>query len=114
MTEDDLQRTVIAMCKRLGLLVAHFKPAMTAKGRWVTPVGGDGKGFPDCVIVGPAGVLYRELKQEGKYPSAEQRIWLSRLTAAGADAGVWRPRHLNDGTIEAALKRIAKPVEVTS
>jgi hypothetical protein len=107
MSENDLKDTVIGMCHALHLLVAHFRPAQIRPGKWVTPVEADGAGFPDCVITGPGGVAFAELKAEGKYPSAEQRVWLNKLAKAGADVYVWRPRHLRDGTIEAALKLLA-------
>jgi hypothetical protein len=111
MTEDDLKGTVIDMCGRLRLLVAHFRPAQIRPGRWVTAVEGDGKGFPDCVIAGLGGVLYRELKQDRKYPEPEQRKWMAVLTEAGADVDVWRPRDLLSGRIEAELKALTKPRE---
>jgi hypothetical protein len=109
MSEEDLQTTVIDMCRALGLLVAHFRPAQIRPGKWVTAVQGDGAGFPDLVAVGPGGVLFRELKAEGKYPTRQQRIWINRLGDAGADVRVWWPSHLRGGDIEADLKRLAKP-----
>jgi hypothetical protein len=48
-------------------------------------------GFPDFVCVGPRGVLYRELKRQDKKPTPKQQEWLDALSAAGEDAGVWRP-----------------------
>lgn len=113
MSEDDLKGTVIEMCQALGLLVAHFRPAKTDKG-WRTPVEGDGKGFPDCVIAGPGGVIFAELKADGKHPDAQQRRWITTLGAAGADIRIWQPKHLHIGGIEYALKRLAKPRGGTS
>jgi hypothetical protein len=109
MKEEDLKRSVLDMCRVLRLLVAHFRPARLADGRWRTPVEGDGKGFPDCVITGPGGVLFVELKSDHESPSSEQRRWISALGSAGADVRIWRPRDLRDGGIELALKRLAKP-----
>ena len=108
-TEDDLKRTVIDMCRSLGLLVAHFRPAQIRPGVWVTPVEADGAGFPDMVIVGPGGVLFWELKSATGSASADQTRWLSALRDAGAMAWVVRPRDLRAGHIEAALKQLAKP-----
>lgn len=108
-TEDDLKRTVIDMCRSLGLLVAHFRPAQIRPGVWVTPVEADGAGFVDLVIVGPGGVLFWELKSATGQLSAEQNKWLIALSRAGAKAWLIRPQHLRNGTVEAALKRLAKP-----
>lgn len=112
MKEDELQRAVLDLCKLHHLHVAHFRAAMTAKGRWVTPVAADGKGYPDLTIVGPGGVVWRELKNATEYPTPEQRLWIRRLVEAGADVAVWRPKHLTDKTIQATLVRLAKPREV--
>ncbi len=114
MNETDLKTTVIDMCRRHRLLVAHFKPTQIRPGIWVTAVDGDGRGFPDCVIAGVGGVLYRELKADGKYPEPDQRKWIAVLTEAGADVGVWRPRDLKGGRIEVELKALTKPREVSS
>jgi len=107
--EDALKRTVLGLCGHLHLLVAHFRPGRTVEG-WRTPVEADGKGYPDLTIVGPAGagVMWRELKADGKYPDADQRVWLQRLDAAGCDVAVWRPRDLLSGRIERELKSFAK------
>lgn len=108
MSEEDLKTTVIDMCRTLGLLVAHFRPAQTAKG-WRTPIEADGAGFPDLVIVGPGGVLFWETKSAKGKASKDQKCWLARLNQAGAQARLIKPCDLRDGTIIAALKAIAKP-----
>ena len=66
---------------------------MNRRGRWQTPVAGDGAGFPDLVLVHPdkRQVLYRELKSERGRLTFEQHEWGRVLTAAGADYAVWRP-----------------------
>lgn len=60
-------------------------------------------GFPDWVIIGVGGVLWRELKTEtGRLSSAQLRVsWL--LRAAGQDYAVWRPSDLQAGRISAEL-----------
>ncbi|HEU5110122.1 MAG TPA: VRR-NUC domain-containing protein, partial [Micromonosporaceae bacterium] len=100
---------VLDAAKRLKLRTAHFRPAMTQTGRWVTPVQGDGKGFPDLVIVGPSGSLLRELKSATGSLSAEQREWLGWLKTAGLDADVWKPRDWHSDRILSELRAIAKP-----
>jgi hypothetical protein len=66
-----------------------------------------GAGFPDWCFCGPGGVLFRELKRQGKKPTPAQDEWLCALTDAGQDAGVWRPDSLLDGTIALELAAIA-------
>lgn len=108
--EERLKLAVLDLCKHLGLKVAHFRPGMTKRGNWVTAVQGDGKGYPDLTIVGPGGFMWRELKDDGKYPTPEQKAWLADLTAAGADADVWKPKDLISGRIKAELTAIRRPI----
>jgi hypothetical protein len=107
--EDDLQTAVFDLCKLLGLHTAHFRPALTKSGRWITAVGGDGKGWPDLTIVGPGGILFRELKSATGSRSVDQRRWAEWLTEAGADIAVWKPRDLVSGRIEAELTALRRP-----
>ena len=113
MTEDDLLRTVLEMARLFGLMTAHFRPAQVrdkdGAQRWVTAVQGDGKGFLDLTIVGPGGVMFRELKSEKGQLSPDQRKWISKLTEGDADAGVWRPADLRSGRIERELRALRKP-----
>jgi hypothetical protein len=102
MTEADLLAAVIDLAHLYGLRTAHFRPAWTEKG-WRTAVSGDGKGWPDLVILGTR-LIVRELKTEtGRVPPAQQQ-WLAALAVAGIDAAVWRPQHWLDGTIRAELE----------
>lgn len=109
MSEDQLLTNVLDAAKKLKLRTAHFRPAQTQTGRWVTPVQGDGKGFPDCVIVGPGGSLLRELKSATGSLSREQREWLGWLKAAGLDADVWKPSDWHSGRIQDELRAISRP-----
>lgn len=104
MSEADLQSTVLDACRRLKLRVAHFHPARLPGGRVVTPVSADGAGFPDLVIVGRHGVLFRELKGTDGRLSPEQRAWITDLHEAGHDVEVWRPKDWIDGRILAQLR----------
>lgn len=70
---------------------------------------GSVRGWPDWCLLGPGGALFRELKTERGSLTPEQRRVGSKLTAAGLDWGVWRPRDLLDGTITRQLARIAVP-----
>lgn len=92
MTEAQHQRGIIELAQLTGWMVAHFRPAQTSKG-WRTAVSGDGKGFPDLVLVHPhRGILYRELKTDTGKLTPEQRAWGQRIAEAGGDHDVWRPR----------------------
>jgi VRR-NUC domain len=64
-------------------------------------------GFPDLVLVGPRGVLFRELKRQAKKPTPAQAEWLAALCRAGADAAVWRPSDLLSERIGRELAAIA-------
>lgn len=105
-TEDTLLGTVIEMAARLSVRTAHFRAAQAKSGRWLTAVQGDGKGFPDLVLAGPSGVLFRELKSAEGRLSVEQQAWLDALATAGGDVAVWRPSDLFDGRIEAEIRAL--------
>lgn len=106
MSEDDLLTTVLDMARLFGLKAAHFRPAKTQTGRWVTAVQGDGKGYPDLTIAGAGGVLFRELKSDRGPATPEQKKWISVLVDAGADVAVWRPADLRSGRIERELRAL--------
>ncbi len=80
MTEAELLSTVRDACKWAGLLCYHTHCSRRSE-----------PGFPDLVVVGPRGVIFRELKAERGRLTADQQTWLDRLAEAGADAAVWRP-----------------------
>ncbi len=80
MTEAELLSTVRDACRWSGLLCYHPFDSRRSE-----------PGYPDVTVCGPSGVLWRELKSSKGRLTAEQRQWLDRLTAAGADAAVWRP-----------------------
>jgi hypothetical protein len=99
-TEAAFLGAVLDLARRHGWYAAHFRPAMTKGGRWVTAVAGNGKGFPDLVLVRER-VLFAELKSETGRPSPEQQEWLFRLMSANAGYFLWRPGDWPD--IEAVL-----------
>jgi VRR-NUC domain len=103
MTGGDVQQNAIDLAHLYHLLVAHFRPAQTVKG-WRTPVAADGKGWPDLVIAGPGGMLYREVKGEEDALTPEQEMWLAALRVAGADVAVWRPGDWESGRIRRELQ----------
>jgi hypothetical protein len=93
--EAEFVDTVIEMAQALGWLVAHFRPGRTAKG-WVTPMQGN-PGFPDLVLVHPKQhrVLMAECKSHNGRLTEAQTAWLTALRAAGIEAFVWRPDHMD-------------------
>lgn len=95
--EAPLQAYVRRECRCRSLLHYH-----TYRSRRSEP------GFPDSVIVGPRGVLFRELKSDAGRAEPEQLVWLQRLREAGADAGIWTPQDRRSGRILNALNWLAR------
>ncbi len=90
MTEAQFILEVICLAKLHGWKVAHFRPAKTSKG-WRTAVQGDGKGFPDLILVRER-VIVMELKVGNNRLSPEQKAWLTKFTEAGIKAYCFWPR----------------------
>jgi hypothetical protein len=88
-SEADFQRRLMDTARLAGWRCAHFRPAMTQRGRWVTPMAGD-KGFPDLVLAKDGHVLIAELKTDVGKTTPEQREWLEAL---GGHGRLWRPQH---------------------
>ena len=89
LTEAEFTSQVIELAHLHGWKVAHFRPAQTKLG-WRTAVSGDGKGFPDLVLVRAreprAAVLFIELKIPPNKATPEQEEWIHNLTLCGAMA----------------------------
>lgn len=90
--ERDFTKQVLAYAKLKGWRTAHFRPGMMANGHWITAVSGDGKGFPDLVLVRKHRLVCAELKTNTGRTSKEQVAWLLALEEAGAESWVWRPK----------------------
>ncbi len=99
MTEAELQTDIVALADSLGLVVLHVRDVRREDRGWT--------GFPDLFIVGPAGILFRELKPSGGQLRGPQKAWQWRLREAGQNAGEWRPADWNDGTIAAELAALS-------
>lgn len=83
---------IIDLAHTLGWRIAHFRPAMTAKG-WRTPVAGDGAGYPDMHLVKGARQIFVEVKSDTGQLSAEQKKWLFALAQVpGNEVFIWRPK----------------------
>ncbi len=100
MEEDErhvgLAAVIRTGMKRRGLTWNHMAVAL-----------GSRRGFPDLVIWGPGGVIFRELKgTEGELTVVQLEIILS-LRAAGQDAAVWWPEDYHLGLVASELDRVA-------
>lgn len=103
MSEAQLSKLVIKYARKQGWLVAHFRPATVRPGRTVTPVTGDGAGFPDLVLTRER-IIFVELKTQGRRAlRPEQQRWQQRLIGAGAEHYVWNPLDWQQGTIQTVL-----------
>lgn len=95
--EREWQKQVVDVAQIFHWRVAHFRPAQTSKG-WRTPVGADGKGYPDLTLIRDR-VIWIECKTESGKVSDHQKVWLAALNDAGVEAYVVRPRHFDDITV---------------
>jgi len=93
MLEKDFQKQVLDYAKLTGWRCCHFRGAWSKDGkRYMTPVQGDGAGFPDLVLVRGKRLIYAELKQDKGIASPAQKEWLYALTEASQEVYLWRPR----------------------
>jgi hypothetical protein len=107
-SEADLLTATLGLAKHLGWRTAHFRPARTANGEYRTAVQGDGKGFPDCVLVRAERVVAAELKSARGRLAPEQQAWLEALARGGLEVYLWRPAHWANGEVERALSGKAR------
>jgi hypothetical protein len=96
MTEDALAEEIRGLAKTLGLLRYHTFDSRRS-----------GPGFPDEALLGRRGILFRELKRQGKNPTVEQQKWIAGLAALALDVGVWRPEDWMSGRIQREMMAIA-------
>lgn len=90
-------------------LDAHLRHLLADLGLWgYHPRSsiGSAPGWPDWVIIGNR-IIYRELKTERGALTAEQRLVGEKITAAGGNWAVWRPRDLLSGQIARELASIS-------
>ena len=93
---DSLDAHVRKLMADLGLFGYHTRNSK-----------GSTAGWPDWVIIGRVGILYRELKTEHGTVTPEQRHVGELITRAGGNWAVWRPRDLLDHTIARELEGLA-------
>lgn len=91
LSEADWLRRVTDAAKLFHWRIAHFRPGLTSKG-WRTPVQGDGKGWPDLVLLRGRRLIIAELKSDTGRVSAEQSDWIAQLAEVpGLEVHIWRP-----------------------
>lgn len=103
MTEEELLAAVIARCDQRGIIWVHISAPHHNRRRQNLV------GFPDLLLVGAAGIAFRELKSNrlGARLRSEQTAWRYRLVAAGQDWDVWRPQDLTSGRVDRELAALA-------
>lgn len=90
-SEESFLSAVLDLARLYRWRVAHFRPAQTAHG-WRTAVQGDGKGFPDLVLIRGLRLVVLELKSERGKLSREQREWLDAFDGVpGVEVAEVRP-----------------------
>lgn len=98
-TEAQLQEAVEKLCRTYGRLFHHCQDSRLCHGI----------GFPDLVIAGPGGTLYRELKVRGREPAFEQRRWGRILREAGQDWKIWTETDYASGLIAREIAMLGQP-----
>lgn len=88
-----------AIADKHGCIWNHFPDSRRALGE---------RGFPDLVIAGRGGTLYREIKAAGDKVTADQWRWAGYLVSGGQNWAVWRPADLSSGRIENEIAAIEK------
>jgi hypothetical protein len=65
------------------------------------------KGWPDWMLLGPGGLIFRETKGAGQVPSGEQRAVGYALQALGYDWALWAPWDYHCGAIERQIEALS-------
>lgn len=107
MYEDTLLQACFDLINLFGLRAVHFRPAMKKNRKWYTPIQGHGVGYPDLTIIGPRGIMWRELKREKAKLTPQQEMWVTYLRNCGQNVGTWRPSDLRGRFIEMELRNLA-------
>lgn len=93
MTEDQLQRLVIELARKLGYFIYHTQDSR--HNHWATT-----PGYPDLHLVRVPRSIYVELKGDTAHgkrgPDGNQKLWIARLEACGHEVYVWYPKDIND------------------
>lgn len=104
MNEAQLQESAETFARFLGVMV-HHQLTYCPRCHRPLPAAGDA-GFPDLVLAGPYGVMFRELKASAGLLRPRQTRWRHQLIAGGADYQVWRPLDWINGRIEDQIRAL--------
>lgn len=95
MTERELTDQMIALARLTGWRSFHVRQART-KESWRTPVQGDGKGFPDLLLLRGGSMIVAELKVGKNALTYEQEAWLGAFQQVEeVRAYTWRDEDWN-------------------
>ena len=97
MSEAHLEEHVREICAQVDVYRYHPYDSRKSQGGW-----------PDDVLVGPWGILHRELKSQTGKVRPDQEDVMARLRKAGADVDVWRPVDLISGRVAREIVAISK------
>lgn len=101
MSEASLLGNVRRLCRLYGLLCYHTQDSR-----------GSEPGFPDLEILSSnrnkRGILYRELKVNGRPLTLEQKRWARQLQENGGDYEVWTPEDYASRRITCQLARFSQ------
>lgn len=102
MSEDELLYAVTSgsrkrpgLCRVIGVRYFHAYDSRRSVPGW-----------PDLVLLGTRGLMFRELKTQSGTLRPEQREWGNALRAVGANWDTWRPGDLISGRIAAELREL--------
>lgn len=102
-SEKEFTAQVIKYAKLNGWRVLHIRPARRGTdGDYRTPVAGDGKGFPDLLMLREERMVIAELKVKTKKTPA-QVAWLQAFMLVTEDVFTWHPWEWDE--IESTLRR---------
>jgi hypothetical protein len=97
MTEAELAQHVQRLAHSYGIRAVHMPDSRRVIG---------GAGMPDWILLGPNGLIWRELKSEEGQLSGSQILFHRELAAAGQNVGTWRPAAYTAGYIQTELRAI--------
>ncbi|MBA2666074.1 MAG: VRR-NUC domain-containing protein [Trueperaceae bacterium] len=89
--ESAFQAQFLTYASMNGWRSFHARPAQNRRGEWGTAVAGDGKGFPDTVLLRDERIVVAELKAEGGTLRPDQRAWIAAWRLTPAEVYVWTP-----------------------
>ena len=94
-SEAEFQKQVTELAHLRRWRVASFRRVRVQRKSgavyWETPVGADGKGWPDLVLCRGIRLIFAELKIGKNKTTPEQVAWLDSLAMTGAETYIWRP-----------------------